>query len=110
MSSLIYDDILPGACKDGKQFQKEAFGKETVYILSTNLKKQAGFGKGGEKNYPGIITGLQMKTYLVISDFKRRENKRGEEYGIAVSVMLSPEKLWRYDKVTKTYLEKPFES
>ena len=51
-----------------------------------------------------------MKTYLVISDFKRRENKRGEEYGIAVSVMLSPEKLWGYDKVTKAYLEKPFES
>ena len=50
-----------------------------IYILSTELKKQAGFGKCGEKNYPGIITGLQMETYLVISDFKRRENKRGEE-------------------------------
>lgn len=53
-----------------------------IYILSTDLKKQAGFGKGGEKNYPGIITQLQMETYLVTSDFKRRENKRGEEYGI----------------------------
>ena len=27
-------------------------------ILSTELKKMAGFGKGGEKNYPGIMTGL----------------------------------------------------
>ena len=52
-----------------------------VYILSTDLKKQAGFGKGGEKNYPGIITQLQMETYLVISDFRRRTNKKGEEYG-----------------------------
>ena len=40
-----------------------------VYILSTDLKKQAGFGKGGEKNYPGVITQLQMETYLIISDF-----------------------------------------
>ncbi len=51
-------------------------------ILSTELKKKAGFGKGGEKNFPGIITGLQMQTYLVITDFQRRVNKRGEEYGM----------------------------
>ena len=78
-----------------------------IYILSTDLKKQAGFGKGGEKNYQGIITQLQMETYLVISDFKRRENKKGEEYGMAVSVMLPPEKLWGYDRVTSAYSEKP---
>lgn len=78
-----------------------------IYILSTDLKKQAGFGKGGEKNYPGIITQLQMETYLVISDFKRRKNKKGEEYGMAVSVMLPPEKLWGYDRVTSAYSEKP---
>ena len=86
----------------------EAFND--VYILSTDLKKQAGFGKGGEKNYPGIITGLQMETYLVISDFKRRTNKKGAEYGMPVSVMLPPEKLWGYDKVTSAYSEKPSES
>ncbi len=33
-------------------------------ILSTDLKKMAGFGKGGLKNYPGIITRLQMQLYL----------------------------------------------
>ena len=80
---------------------------QDVYILSTELKKRAGFGKGGEKNYPGITTQLQMETYLVISDFKRRENKRGEEYGMAVSVMLPPEKIWGYEKVTDAYSEKP---
>ncbi len=78
-----------------------------VYILSTDLKKQAGFGKGGEKNYPGIITELQMSTYLVISEFKRRQNKRGDEYGMAVSVLLPPEKIWGYDKVTAAYSEAP---
>lgn len=81
-----------------------------IYILSTDLKKQAGFGKGGEKNYPGIITQLQMETYLVISDFRRRTNKKGEEYGMAVSVMLPPEKLWGYDRMTAAYSQSPEKS
>lgn len=51
-------------------------------FLSTNLKKTAGFGKGGEKNYSGVITGLQMQTYLVIGDFVRRKNRWGEKYSI----------------------------
>ena len=87
---------------------EEAF--KDIFILSTDLKKQAGFGKGGEKNYPGIITQLQMQTYLVISDFQRRTNKKGEAYGMPVSVMLPPEKIWGYDKVTSAYIEKPSES
>ena len=81
-----------------------------THILSTDLKKQAGFGKGGLKNYPGVITDLQMQTYLVISDFKRRVNKKGEEYGMAVSILLPPEKLWGYDAVTGAYSEKPSRS
>ena len=76
-------------------------------ILSTELKKTAGFGKNGEKNYSGIITGLQMKTYLVISDFKRRRNKQGSEYGMAVSILLPPEVIWGYEAVTSAYKENP---
>ena len=79
-------------------------------ILFTELKKQAGFGKGGEKNFPGTITGLQMQTYLVIADFKRRVNKRGEEYGMPVSILLPPEALWGYETVTSAYSETPAES
>ena len=82
----------------------------TEEILSTELKKKAGFGKGGEKNYPGIITGLQMQTYLVTVDFHRRRNKRGEEYGMAVSVMLPPEAIWGYESVTRAYSESPADS
>ena len=81
-----------------------------VHVLSTDLKKQAGFGKDGEKNYPGIVTELQMNMYLVISEFERRKNKRGEEYGMAVSVMLPPEKLWGYGRVTAAYNEEPVKS
>ena len=32
-------------------------------------------------------------TVEIISDFKRRKNKKGGEYGVTVSVMLPPEKL-----------------
>ena len=78
-----------------------------AYILSTELKERAGFGKNGEKNYPGIMTNLQMATYLVISEFQRRRNKKGEEYGMAVSVPLPPEKIWGYDVVTAAYKEQP---
>lgn len=79
-------------------------------ILSTDLKKMAGFGKGGLKNYPGIITGLQMQLYLVITDFRRRKNKKGDEYGMSVSVMFPPEAVWGYDLVTSAYSEDPIQS
>ncbi len=79
-------------------------------ILSTDLKKLAGFGKNGEKNFPGITTDLMMKTYLVTSDFRRRVNKNGSEYGMAVSVLTLPEAIWGYDRVTSAYVESPHES
>lgn len=76
-------------------------------ILSTDLKRRAGFGKGGEKNFPGIVTQLQMETYLVISGFRRRENRRGKAYGMPVSILLPPESIWGYDMVTAAYSEEP---
>lgn len=97
-------DFFIGEDEDGDSIFKE------IQILSTELKKQAGFGKDGEKNYQGIITQLQMETYLVISDFRRRKNKRGEEYGMAVSVLLPPESIWGYDIVTAAYSESPKKS
>ena len=97
-------DFFIGEDEDGDAVYKNE------RILSTDLKKAAGFGKGGEKNYPGVITGLQMQMYLVISDFVRRKNKFGEEYGMAVSILLPPESIWGYEAVTAAYSEKPRES
>ncbi|MCR5273401.1 MAG: hypothetical protein K6E13_10550 [Lachnospiraceae bacterium] len=79
-------------------------------ILSTELKKQCGFKKGGYKNYPGIVTALQMQTYLVISDFVRRKNKSGVDYGMPVSVLNTPEAVWGYKEVTKMYGDSPEQS
>ena len=79
-------------------------------ILSTELKKSAGFGKDGAKNYPGILTGLQMQLYLVIGGFKRRVNKKGREFGMAVSVIMTPESIWGYERLSSAYGEEPAES
>ena len=79
-------------------------------IFSTELKKLAGFGKEGAKNFPGVVTDLQMQLYLVVVDFKRRQNKRGGEYGMPVSLLLPPEAVWGYAAVTAAYSESPEDS
>ncbi|MBP5159786.1 MAG: hypothetical protein ILP10_05745 [Lachnospiraceae bacterium] len=76
-------------------------------ILSTDLKKLAGFGKNGEKNYPGVITSLQMNLYLVITGFRKRKNKKGQEYGMPVSIMFPPEAVWGREAVACCYEESP---
>ena len=79
-------------------------------VLSNELKELAGFGKGGEKNFPGVLAELQMQTYLIMSDFRQRLNKRGEGYGWHIAVMSTPETKWGYDFVSSCYQEKPAES
>lgn len=74
------------------------------------LRRQAGFGKDGEKNFPGIITQLQMHMYLVIQDFQCKVNRRGEPYGLPVAIYTMPESLWGYDMVTSAYTEDPADS
>ncbi len=71
------------------------------------LKRAAGFGKDGEKNFDGIVSDLQMQTYLVIKDFRRKKNKRGIEYGMPVSVYAKPEDVWGYASISANYREEP---
>ena len=52
---------------------------------SYQLKKDAGFHKDGEKGFEGAITALQMQTYILVSSFHRRRNKKNEEYGWSVA-------------------------
>lgn len=70
----------------------------------------AGFGKNGEKNFSGVLNGLQMQTYLVISGYRRKVSRRGAEYGMPVSVYTMPETVWGYEKVTSAYGESASES
>lgn len=79
-------------------------------MQSNELKQLAGFGKSGEKNFDGTVTDLQMLTYLVIWDFRKRRNKMGIEYGMPVSVFTTPEALWGYDHISSAYHLSPRES
>ena len=79
---------------------------------NTKSSKSSGSsaGKGGAKNYPGILTGLQMQLYLVIGGFRKRQNKRGEAFGMPVSVIMAPESIWGYDVMSAAYVEEPGQS
>ena len=75
--------------------------------FSFALKQRAGFGKGGEKNFEGTVTDLQMGGYLLIRDFRQRINKRGIPYGWPISVYTTPEALLGYDHVSSAYAAAP---
>ncbi len=79
-------------------------------LFSYEIKKLAGFGKNGEKNFPGVLTKLQEQIYLTACDFRRRNNAKGEPYGMTVAQYAMPETLWGYDKVTSAYSEEPEDS
>ena len=79
-------------------------------LYTYEMKERAGFGKGGQKNFEGVLTRLQMQTYLIASDFRPRLNKKGESYGWSVALMTPPEYLWGYKFVTSRYRESPSES
>ncbi len=79
-------------------------------LYSNEVKQRAGFGKGGEKGFDGVVTDLQARTFLCVKDFRQRKNKKGEFYGWPITVYAKPETLWGYDYVTSRYSESPEES
>ena len=79
-------------------------------LFSFDIKRMAGFGKNGEKNFEGAMTYLQNRLYIVISDFGRRVNKKGEPYGWNVAMFSKPEDIWGKEIFSKAYEEPPEQS
>lgn len=103
-----------GFWNDGKASLRQ---KKIMDIMNNNtklssnvLKAKAGFVKGGEKNFDGVVTSLQMYMYLCVSDFKRKINKNGEEYGWPVAIYSTPEHLWGEEYALKAFTESPKKS
>lgn len=96
--SLYEDGKAPRRCKLIMD-TLEKYGP----LTSFEMKPLAGFGKGGEKGFEGAVTRLQMQTYLTMQDFRRKRNKRGEEYGWMTGVLAPAETLFGYDHVTSAY-------
>ena len=79
-------------------------------LYSFEVKKLAGFGLGGEKNFEGEISRLQMKMYLCVRDFRRRKNKNGDEYGWGIAIYCLPEHIFGDAFVKSEYKDDPKES
>lgn len=79
-------------------------------LFSFEIKKLAGFGKGGDKNFEGTVTDLMMQTFLTVRDFRPRLNKHGFPYGWHIAVYSTPEKIWGADMVNAAENESPEES
>ena len=79
-------------------------------ILSKKLKSMCGYFRGGEKGFDGVITRLQMQTYVCISDFEYMIDKHGKTYGWGVARYSTPEELYGYDAITSAYKREPAES
>ena len=45
---------------------------ETPELPGWELKRRAGFGTGGERNFAGTVTALQKMLFMVIGEFRRR--------------------------------------
>jgi len=79
-------------------------------LMTNEIKQRAGFGKGGEKNFEGMLHALEHRCYLIVKDFTRKINKRGEPYGWNISVMATPESVFGYDYVRSAYVKSAEES
>ena len=76
-------------------------------LFSNELKQRAGFVKGGEKNFEGSLTELQMMLYLTVRDFRSRRNKAGQPYGWKIAVYTPPERIFGYECLSAAYKESP---
>lgn len=81
----------------------ELFEVPGTILFSPEIKEKAGFKAGGEKNFDGTITDLQMMTYLVVKEFQ--QNKQGEFYGWPIAIYAAPEDIFGEDVVKSRYSE-----
>ena len=102
---LYQDGKMNSRCKrilDILELDEDAAG---LGLLSCDIRKRAAL----EKGFEGAMTELQMRTFLIMSDFRQKRNRRGEEYGWHVAELMTPETKWGYDTVNSC-TEKPEES
>jgi len=92
---MYEDGKMNSRCKrilDVLELNEDAVGLE---LLSSEIRKRAAL----EKGFEGALTDLQMHSFLLMNDFRRRRNKQGAEYGWHVATLMTPETKWGYDAV-----------
>ena len=102
---LYEDGKMKGGAKrilDTLELDENAVGLEK---MSGQIRKSAGV----EKGFDGLLIDLQMQSFLLISRFRQKRNKKGIAYGWNLPVFMTPETKWGYDFVNSVS-EKPEES
>jgi len=92
---LYEDGKLNGRAKkimDALELNEDVVGLE---LMSGQLRHKSDV----EKGFDGVLIDLQMQTFLMISRFQQKRNKRGEEYGWHLPSFKTPETKWGYDFV-----------
>ncbi len=102
---LYEDGKMTGRCKRILDVLELNENAEGIGLLTCDIRKRAAL----EKGFEGAVTDLQMKTFLLMSDFRQKRNRHGEEYGWHVAELMTPETKWGYDTVNSC-AEKPTES
>ncbi len=92
---MYEDGKLSARCKrilDVLEPDEDAVGRR---LLSGEIRRLAGLDKGFE----GALSELQMKTFLLMGDFRQKRNRHGEAYGWHVAELMTPETKWGYSAV-----------
>jgi hypothetical protein len=101
--------------EDGKARSKEKnimdlfLGTKKI-LPSSEIRMLAGFGREGASGFEGVMTALQMQTYLCVRGMECRRSKTGEEYGWPVALVSTPEALFGAKFVRSAYREEPEKS
>ena len=102
---LYEDGKMKGRAKqilDALRLDEDAVGLE---MMSGQLRKASSVAKG----FDNILIDLQMQSFLLISGFRQKRNRRGEAYGWHLPSFMTPETKWGYEFVNSVH-EKPEES
>lgn len=94
---LYEDGKMNGRAKkilDALKLDGDAVGLE---MMSGELRKKSAI----EKGFDNAMIDLQMQSFLLISRFQQKRNKRGEEYGWHLPAFKTPETKWGYDAVNR---------
>ena len=102
---LYEDGKLNSRCRRILEVLELNEDSEGLGLLSCDIRKRAAL----EKGFEGALTELQMKSFLIMSAFRQKRNKRGEEYGWHVAELMTPETKWGWD-VVNSCDEKPEKS
>lgn len=101
-----WDDGL-ASMKDRQVYEAVA---DSAPILTGDLKRRCGYGPQGNKGFEGVITRLQMQTYVVVDDFAYAKDKLGRPYGWGIAEYSTPEQLFGDPLLEEAYRRAPGDS